>query len=60
MRVPVYLEFDSGMMRLGSVRIQGNRSVDAMKSLRLSKKPKRVLINANYDVLASESSSKEI
>jgi aminopeptidase N len=60
MRVPVYLEFDNGMMRLGSVRIQGSHTVDAMKALRLPKKPKRVLINVNYDVLASESSSKEV
>lgn len=60
MRVPVYVEFDSGLMRLGSVKIQGNRTVDAMKAFRLPKKPKCVLINGNYDVLASESKSKEI
>jgi hypothetical protein len=60
MRVPIYVEFDNGLMRLGSARIRGNMTGEIMKDLKLPKKPKRVLINANYDVLASESTSKEI
>ena len=52
MLVPVYLDFDGKLVRLGTVPIQGNTSKDF--EVRLPQKPKRVLINAFYDVLASE------
>ncbi len=59
MRVPIYIEFDTGLMRLGSARVRGNVTADVLKNLRVPKRPKRVLINVHYDVLASESTSKE-
>jgi len=58
MPVPVYAEFDGNLVRLGFMRMQGSSTNDGLK-IRLPKKPRRVLVNANYDVLASESSSKE-
>jgi hypothetical protein len=60
MRVPIYVEFDNGLIRLGSARIRGNMTGEVLKDLKLPKRPKRVLINANHDVLASESISKEM
>jgi len=58
MPVPVYADFDGDLVRLGFIRMQGSSSNDGLK-VRPPKKPRRVLVNANYDVLASESSSKE-
>ena len=58
MPVPVYADFDGDLVRLGFIRMQGSSSNDGLK-VRLPKKPRRVLVNGNYDVLASESSSKE-
>jgi hypothetical protein len=52
MLVPVYLEVDNRMIRLGEANVAGNRSVDI--KIRLSQRPKRVLINAYQDVLANE------
>jgi hypothetical protein len=54
MSVPVYLDFDGKLMRIGSSTLQGNETSPEFK-LRLPKRPKRVLLNANYDVLAVES-----
>lgn len=57
MPVPVYLDFDgSKVVRLGEVRMFGSSTSEEIK-VTLPQKPKRVLINANYDVLASESVS---
>jgi hypothetical protein len=57
MPVPIYLEFDGGkLVRLGEVKMFGSATTDEIK-VPLPQKPKRVLINANYDVLASESVS---
>ncbi|MBI1789105.1 MAG: carboxypeptidase regulatory-like domain-containing protein [Acidobacteria bacterium] len=53
MLVPVYAEFDGKPIFLGRVRIQGNSTLPDIK-ITLPKKPKRVLINANYDVLAAK------
>ena len=50
MIVPVYADFDGQMHRLGQVRMIGNRTNDKIQML-LPKKPKKVLINANHDVL---------
>ena len=52
MLVPVYLDIEGKMIRLGEVPIAGNHSVDF--KIRLSQRPKRVLINAYHDVLANE------
>jgi len=57
MPVPIYLDLDgSKIVRLGDVKMLGSSTSDEIK-VPLPQKPKRVLINANYDVLASESVS---
>ena len=56
MRVPVYLDFDGKLVRLGAASIMGNKSVQ-LSNIKLQQKPKRVLINAYHDVLAAESVS---
>ena len=58
MRVPIYVEIDGTMFRLGSVPIAGNTTSPEFKVL-LPKKPKKVVVNANFDVLCSESVAKE-
>lgn len=58
MLVPVYLELSNGqVMRLGSMRILGNNSVQAqvpLSAIGLKEKPKRVLLNYNNDVLCTQ------
>jgi len=54
MRVPIYLDFDGNLVRLGSVPISGSQTSQEVKVL-LPKKPKRVLLNAHHDILATES-----
>ncbi len=53
MAVPLYFDFDGHVVRAGEVALAGNTTSNEVK-LRLPKKPKRVLLNANYDVLATE------
>jgi len=49
--VPIYGDFEGGApVRLGVIHITGNSTLDKIQVL-LPKKPKRVLINANHDVL---------
>jgi len=50
MAVPVYVDFDGKLARIGSVRMTGNNTNDKLQ-VTLPKKPKRVLINAYHDVL---------
>ena len=50
MPVPIYADFDGRVMRLGSVRMIGNSTNQAIQVL-LPSRPKRVIINANHDVL---------
>ena len=59
MGVPIYFDFDGHIMRAGSVALLGNMTSSEVK-LRLPKKPKRVLLNAMHDVLASEAVVKEM
>ena len=59
MGVPIYFDFDGHVVRAGEVALLGNQTSNEVK-LRLPKKPKRVLLNANHDVLAAESTVKEI
>jgi hypothetical protein len=54
MRVPIYLDFDGNVIRMGSVPISGSQTSQEIKVL-LPKKPKRVLLNAHHDILAAES-----
>ncbi|HXG91134.1 MAG TPA: carboxypeptidase regulatory-like domain-containing protein [Blastocatellia bacterium] len=55
MLVPVYLDFDGKLVRLGLVNIYGNSTEEFQ--VKLPQKPKRVLVNAYHDVLAYESTS---
>jgi hypothetical protein len=50
MLVPVYADFDGKVVRLGNVRMKGNSTLDNIQVL-LPAKPKRVMINANHDIL---------
>jgi hypothetical protein len=52
MRVPLYAEFDGRMARLGFVPVAGSSTTQEFK-VKLPKKPKRVVLCANYDILAS-------
>ncbi len=56
MIVPVYLDFDGNIVRLGDVSISGSGTSQVYK-LKLPRKPKRVMINYYNDVLATESLS---
>ncbi|MGC9946322.1 MAG: carboxypeptidase regulatory-like domain-containing protein [Bryobacteraceae bacterium] len=53
MGVPIYFDFDGHVVRAGEVALLGNMTSNEVK-VRLPKKPKRVLLNANHDVLAAE------
>ena len=59
MGVPIYFDFDGHVQRAGSVALLGNMTSNDVK-IRLARKPKRVLLNANHDVLAAESVVKEM
>ncbi len=58
MPVPIYLDFDGKLVRMGEVPIIGSSTSQEYK-VTLPQKPKRVLINYHYDVLASASESSE-
>jgi aminopeptidase N len=58
MKVPLYFDFDGHVVRAGAATVHGNSSA-AIKVV-LPKKPKRVLLNVNHDVLALESVVKEL
>jgi hypothetical protein len=59
MAVPLYFDFDGRPFRAGSVALKGNQTSNEIK-LRLPRKPKRILLNANHDVLATEAVVKEM
>jgi hypothetical protein len=56
MLVPVYLDFDGKIMRLGEAQVAGSTTTQEFQ-VKLPQRPKRVLINANHDILAVESVS---
>jgi hypothetical protein len=58
MLVPLYVDFDGHWVMAGRVRVIGNNSATVKVSL--PKMPKRVSINANHDVLATEASVKKL
>lgn len=58
MLVPIYLDYDGKVIRLGNVLAIGSSTSQEYK-LTLPQKLKRVLVNDNYDVLATESESIE-
>lgn len=51
MRVPVYIDYDGKLMKMGTVPIVGSSTFET--SIKLVKHPRRVLINADDEVLAS-------
>jgi hypothetical protein len=51
MRVPVYVDFGKGWVRLGSASMLGNSSVD-LGNIKLPKGAKRAAVCASNDVLA--------
>jgi hypothetical protein len=53
MPVPIYLDFDGRVVRAGSILLHGNMTTQEIL-LDLPKRPKRVLLSANHDVLAAE------
>jgi hypothetical protein len=57
MMVPIYVEFDGRPIRAVLVPIIGSSTRDF--EIKLPKKPKRVLIAANYDILYSDAAVKE-
>jgi hypothetical protein len=57
MGVPIYLDFDGKVVRAGAVAMTGNQTANEFK-ISLPKRPKRVLLNANEDVLAVEAVAK--
>jgi aminopeptidase N len=59
MAIPLYVDIDGHAFLLGRTILVGNQTSKEFKVV-LPKKPKRVLLNANYDVLASESIAKEL
>jgi aminopeptidase N len=52
MRVPVYLDYDGKPAKLGTVPMTGSSTSDELK-ITLVKRPRRVLLNANDDILAA-------
>lgn len=56
MPVPIYLDFDGKVVRLGEIGVQGNTTTPEFK-VKLPERPKRVLINYHHDILAVESVS---
>jgi hypothetical protein len=59
MSVPIYFDFDGRLVRAGVMPIRGNMTSKEFR-IELPKKPKRVLLNANHDVLAAESIVKDM
>jgi peptidase M1-like protein len=59
MRVPIYLDFDGRVIRMGLILMHGNMTTPEI-NVDLPKRPKRVLLSANHDVLAAETVVKEI
>ena len=51
MRVPLYLDFGKGWVRLGAANISGNKTIE-IKNVKLPAAPKRVAVGALQDVLA--------
>jgi hypothetical protein len=53
--LPLYIEFETGeIIRFGVVTLVGNQSTPVEATIRLPKKPKRVIANAMHDVLARD------
>jgi aminopeptidase N len=53
MAVPIYVDFDGQVVRLGVIRLHGNTTESGL-NVTLPKKPKRVMINYWHDVLEAQ------
>jgi aminopeptidase N len=53
MLVPIYLDYDGRVVRMGQVTITGN-TTESDITVTLPRKPNRVLINAHLDVLSAK------
>ncbi|MCX6621049.1 MAG: M1 family aminopeptidase, partial [Acidobacteria bacterium] len=53
MLVPIYADFDGQFVKLGALRMVGPTTVDNL-AIPLPRRPKRILLNAYYDVLAKK------
>jgi hypothetical protein len=59
MRMPIYVDFGQGPLKAANIAVGGNSTTSEIK-IHLPKRPKKVLLNYNYDVLAQDVSSSEI
>ncbi|MFN7998123.1 MAG: M1 family aminopeptidase [Bryobacteraceae bacterium] len=59
MAVPLYFDFDGRITRAGEIYMKGSSTSKDVK-LMLPRKPKRVMLNAYHDVLATGSVAKEL
>ncbi len=57
MRVPVYVDYDGKLAKLGTVPMTGSSTSNELK-VTLAKRPRRVLLNANNDILAAQAAQK--
>jgi hypothetical protein len=56
MRVPVYIDYDGRLLKMGTVPIVGSTTFEA--NMKLVKRPRRVSINADDEVLAATAPQK--
>ncbi len=59
MLVPIYVDIQGKIVRLGGSRVVGSAMTPEFKVM-LPQRPQRVLINAFHDILAKESVSNEL
>jgi hypothetical protein len=50
--MPLYLQFDKGVAKVGSLVLVGNETKPVTAELPLPMKPQKLLINVNHDILA--------
>lgn len=50
--MPLYLQFDKGLAKIGSIVLVGNQTQPVKAEIPLPQKPQKLLINANHDVLS--------
>jgi hypothetical protein len=58
MRVPVYVKQGNKTVLVGAVGVSGNRTVEFRAAL--PAEPKKVMLNANYDVLCAKQEVKQV
>ena len=58
MSVPLYFDFDGSISRAGSVPLHGNQTAKEFQ-IHLPKKPRKVMLNGEFDVLAEDVVNKE-